>query len=136
MRPILFMDCCLSAGARMRGALKIQVRMHKWPKMCDPMFWGIASSVQCDSTSVLKDSQMGTFNFMSPEAIQDLSGTFWATIKRYIIGARKHTLFSSFLFVMLFISFFNFSSNPILKRCWNLSKICTLYNYATFVVDP
>jgi len=36
--------------------------------------FGIASSVQCDSTSVLKDSQMGTFNFMSPEAIQDLSG--------------------------------------------------------------
>jgi serine/threonine-protein kinase TTK/MPS1 len=36
--------------------------------------FGIASSVQSDMTSVMKDTQMGTFNFMSPEAIQDLSG--------------------------------------------------------------
>lgn len=32
--------------------------------------FGIASSVQSDKTSVVKESQMGTFNFMSPEAIQ------------------------------------------------------------------
>ena len=36
--------------------------------------FGIASSVQSDMTSVMKDTQMGTFNFMSPEAINDLSG--------------------------------------------------------------
>ena len=35
--------------------------------------FGIASAVQSDKTSVVKDSQMGTFNFMSPEAIEDLS---------------------------------------------------------------
>ena len=34
--------------------------------------FGIASSVQSDKTSVFKESQMGTFNFMSPEAIQDV----------------------------------------------------------------
>lgn len=36
--------------------------------------FGIASSVQSDKTSVLIDNQMGTFNFMSPESIQDLNG--------------------------------------------------------------
>lgn len=35
--------------------------------------FGIASAVQSDNTSVIKDSQMGTFNFMSPEAIQDVA---------------------------------------------------------------
>ena len=35
--------------------------------------FGIASSVQSDKTSVFKDSQMGTFNYMAPEAIEDLS---------------------------------------------------------------
>jgi serine/threonine-protein kinase TTK/MPS1 len=35
--------------------------------------FGIASAVQSDKTSVIKDSQMGTFNFMSPEAIQDVA---------------------------------------------------------------
>ncbi len=34
--------------------------------------FGIASAVQSDKTSVVKDTQLGTFNFMSPEAIQDL----------------------------------------------------------------
>eukprot|EP00092_Neocalanus_flemingeri_P001015 GFUD01001083.1.p1 GENE.GFUD01001083.1~~GFUD01001083.1.p1 ORF type:complete len:775 (-),score=244.53 GFUD01001083.1:238-2484(-) len=36
--------------------------------------FGIASSVQSDKTSVFIDNQMGTFNFMSPESIQDLNG--------------------------------------------------------------
>ena len=36
--------------------------------------FGIASSVQSDKTHVLIDNQMGTFNYMSPESIQDLSG--------------------------------------------------------------
>jgi len=36
--------------------------------------FGIASAVKSDQTSIVKDTQMGTFNFMSPEAIQDLSG--------------------------------------------------------------
>ena len=36
--------------------------------------FGIASSVQSDKTSVIKDTQMGTFNFMSPETIEDLNG--------------------------------------------------------------
>lgn len=36
--------------------------------------FGIASSVQSDKTSVYIDNQMGTFNFMSPESIQDLNG--------------------------------------------------------------
>lgn len=35
--------------------------------------FGIASSVQSDKTSVMIDNQMGTFNFMSPESIQDLN---------------------------------------------------------------
>ena len=30
--------------------------------------FGIASSVQSDKTSIVKDTAMGTFNFMSPEA--------------------------------------------------------------------
>merc|ERR1719187_145648 len=38
--------------------------------------FGIASSVQSDKTSVMIDNQMGTFNFMSPESIQDMSGTY------------------------------------------------------------
>lgn len=38
--------------------------------------FGIASSVQSDKTSVIKDTQTGTFNFMSPEAVQDLSGGY------------------------------------------------------------
>ena len=37
--------------------------------------FGIASAVMSDKTSVMIDNQMGTFNFMSPESIQDLSGT-------------------------------------------------------------
>lgn len=36
--------------------------------------FGIASSVQSDKTHVIKENQMGTFNFMSPEAIYDLNG--------------------------------------------------------------
>jgi len=48
--------------------------------------FGIASSVQSDMTSVMKDTQMGTFNFMSPEAIQDLSGGGQRTDET---GARK-----------------------------------------------
>lgn len=35
--------------------------------------FGIASAVVDDKTHVTKDNLMGTFNFMSPEAIQDLS---------------------------------------------------------------
>lgn len=34
--------------------------------------FGIASSLQTDMTSVFKDTQVGTFNYMSPEAIQDI----------------------------------------------------------------
>lgn len=36
--------------------------------------FGIASSVQSDKTSVFIDTQLGTFNFMSPESIEDLNG--------------------------------------------------------------
>jgi len=36
--------------------------------------FGIASSIQSDKTSILIDNQMGTFNYMSPESIEDLSG--------------------------------------------------------------
>ena len=36
--------------------------------------FGIASAVMSDKTSVMIDNQMGTFNYMSPESIQDLSG--------------------------------------------------------------
>jgi serine/threonine-protein kinase TTK/MPS1 len=32
--------------------------------------FGIASSIQSDMTSVFKDAPAGTFNYMSPEAIQ------------------------------------------------------------------
>jgi serine/threonine protein kinase len=37
--------------------------------------FGIASSVQSDMTSVFKDAQAGTFNYMSPEAIQATHST-------------------------------------------------------------
>ncbi|XP_021934074.1 serine/threonine-protein kinase MPS1 isoform X2 [Zootermopsis nevadensis] len=37
--------------------------------------FGIASSVQSDMTSVIKDAQAGTFNYMSPEAIQATHST-------------------------------------------------------------
>ena len=37
--------------------------------------FGIASSIESDiMTSVIKDTRIGTFNFIAPEAIQDLSG--------------------------------------------------------------
>jgi len=42
--------------------------------------FGIASSVQSDKTSVFIDNQMGTFNFMSPESIQDLNGPQYDTM--------------------------------------------------------
>ena len=53
--------------------------------------FGIASSVQSDKTSVVKDTQLGTFNFMSPEAIQDLStgdegGKEWKWKKNYSLS--------------------------------------------------
>ncbi|KAB7498724.1 Dual specificity protein kinase TTK, partial [Armadillidium nasatum] len=35
--------------------------------------FGIASSIQKDMTSVFKDNQCGTFNFMSPESLNDIS---------------------------------------------------------------
>ncbi len=50
--------------------------------------FGIASSVQSDMTSVMKDTQMGTFNFMSPEAIQDLSGGGEFYIVHNILNSR------------------------------------------------
>ncbi|CAL4059463.1 unnamed protein product, partial [Meganyctiphanes norvegica] len=34
--------------------------------------FGIASSIQDDMTSVIKDSQSGTFNYMSPESLNDV----------------------------------------------------------------
>jgi len=37
--------------------------------------FGIASSVQSDMTSVFKDVPTGTFNYMSPEAIQTTHNT-------------------------------------------------------------
>jgi serine/threonine protein kinase len=37
--------------------------------------FGIASSVQSDMTSVYKEAQAGTFNYMSPEAIQATHST-------------------------------------------------------------
>ena len=36
--------------------------------------FGIASSIQSDKTSIITDNAQGTFNYMSPESIQDLSG--------------------------------------------------------------
>ncbi|XP_071955984.1 dual specificity protein kinase TTK-like [Antedon mediterranea] len=35
--------------------------------------FGIANAIQVDQTSVLRDQQIGTLNYMSPEAIQDTS---------------------------------------------------------------
>jgi serine/threonine-protein kinase TTK/MPS1 len=37
--------------------------------------FGIASSIQSDMTSVFKDMATGTFNYMSPEAIQATHNT-------------------------------------------------------------
>lgn len=36
--------------------------------------FGIANTIQVDATSVIKDTQFGTLNFMAPEAIIDMSG--------------------------------------------------------------
>ncbi|UYV68717.1 TTK [Cordylochernes scorpioides] len=36
--------------------------------------FGIASKIQQDATSVVKDSQMGTINYMSPDAIMEYTG--------------------------------------------------------------
>ena len=36
--------------------------------------FGIASSIQSDKTSITIDNTVGTFNYMSPESIQDLNG--------------------------------------------------------------
>lgn len=35
--------------------------------------FGIANAIQNDQTSFVKESQVGTLNYMSPEAIQDTS---------------------------------------------------------------
>ncbi|KXJ19437.1 Dual specificity protein kinase Ttk [Exaiptasia diaphana] len=37
--------------------------------------FGIANSIQADQTSIQRDTQVGTLNFMSPEAFQDISGS-------------------------------------------------------------
>ncbi|XP_071800891.1 dual specificity protein kinase TTK-like isoform X1 [Asterias amurensis] len=37
--------------------------------------FGIANAIQTDKTSVIRESQIGTLNYMSPEAIQDVSAT-------------------------------------------------------------
>ena len=37
--------------------------------------FGIANAIQGDKTSVVRESQVGTLNYMSPEAIQDSSPT-------------------------------------------------------------
>ncbi|XP_077977453.1 uncharacterized protein LOC144433013 [Glandiceps talaboti] len=37
--------------------------------------FGIANAIQQDKTSVIRESQVGTLNYMSPEAIQDTSAT-------------------------------------------------------------
>ncbi len=37
--------------------------------------FGIANAIQNDKTSVVRESQIGTLNYMSPEAIQDVSAT-------------------------------------------------------------
>lgn len=36
--------------------------------------FGIASSITNDATSIIKFSQAGTFNYISPEALIDISG--------------------------------------------------------------
>lgn len=36
--------------------------------------FGIANSIQADATSVIKDTQFGTLNYMAPEMINDMSG--------------------------------------------------------------
>lgn len=35
--------------------------------------FGIANQMQPDTTSIVKDSQVGTVNYMPPEAIKDMS---------------------------------------------------------------
>lgn len=36
--------------------------------------FGIANSIQVDATSIIKDTQFGTLNYMAPETINDMSG--------------------------------------------------------------
>lgn len=47
------------------------ILVHGRLKLID---FGIASSLNVDATSIMKDSTMGTFNYLSPEAIAMNSG--------------------------------------------------------------
>ncbi|XP_014667494.1 PREDICTED: probable serine/threonine-protein kinase mkcC [Priapulus caudatus] len=50
--------------------------------------FGIANAIQKDKTSITKDYQMGTLNYMSPEAIQDTSDPF-----QYEAGGNKKHIY-------------------------------------------
>lgn len=47
------------------------ILVHGRLKLID---FGIASSLNMDATSIMRDSTMGTFNYLSPEAIAMNSG--------------------------------------------------------------
>jgi serine/threonine protein kinase len=59
--------------------------------------FGIASSVQSDMTSVFKDAQAGTFNYMSPESIQATHST-----NGNQSGFKVTTCLAHYLFIDLF----------------------------------
>lgn len=37
--------------------------------------FGIAKAIQADTTNIVRDNQVGTVNYMSPEAIMDISAS-------------------------------------------------------------
>jgi serine/threonine-protein kinase TTK/MPS1 len=55
--------------------------------------FGIASSVQSDMTSVFKDAPAGTFNYVSPEAIQATHSTSGNKSGYKVTTCKAHQLF-------------------------------------------
>ncbi|XP_076820878.1 dual specificity protein kinase Ttk-like [Clavelina lepadiformis] len=51
--------------------------------------FGIANSIQSDATSVIKDTQFGTLNYMAPEAILDMSGGYQSKAPKFKISPRS-----------------------------------------------
>lgn len=51
--------------------------------------FGIANSIQADATSVIKDTQFGTLNYMAPETILDISGSFDTSTPQFKISPQS-----------------------------------------------
>uniref|UniRef100_H2YL44 Protein kinase domain-containing protein n=1 Tax=Ciona savignyi TaxID=51511 RepID=H2YL44_CIOSA len=50
--------------------------------------FGISNSIQSDATSIIKETQCGTLNYMAPEAIMDMSGGYNPEAPQFKISPR------------------------------------------------